>query len=393
MLSLLQDSLEQFAVEVGCRVALAFLEEEVHEVCGPRYQRCARRTATRYGRQGGYVCLGGQKIPVQRPRVRSTVGEGEVRLPLYEKLQEPNVLPQGFLRRMVRGVSCRDYEGVIDLAADGFGVKKSSVSRGFVRASAQSLKEWMRRSLAGRRFVAIFIDGVEYAEETLIVALGLAEDGTKHVLGLRQGATENAAVATALLEDLVERGLDTSQPTLFVLDGAKALRTAVKRVFGRCAVIQRCQVHKKRNVKAHLAEKYHAELEQRLSEAYSETDYRRARMMLFDTLRWLARISPDAAKSLEEGMDETLTLVRLGVPATLRRTLSSTNAVESALSTVQRLTSRVKSWRPGNMRLRWCAAGLRRAQERFNRVGGYRQIPQLLAALDAAQLDAKPQAG
>jgi transposase-like protein len=200
-------------------------------------------------------------------------------------------------------------------------------------------------------------------------------------------------VVVSLLEDLVERGLDTSQPTLFVLDGAKALVSAVKRVYGRQALIQRCQVHKKRNVKAHVPDRHQAELQQRLSDAYYEADYRKAHSTLENTVRWLHRISPDAAASLEEGLDETLTVIRLGVPATLRKTLASTNVVESALSVARRVTSRVKRWREGDMRARWCAAGLRRAEEKFRRVKGYRQIVQLLAALDATLLDSKPRTG
>lgn len=395
VLGLLQGSVDLFAIEIGRRVALRFLDDEVEQLCGPRYQRRKDRRATRYGRQAGFVCVGGQKLTVWRPRVRSTQrGQGEVPLPLYERLQQEDSLPQAFLRRMVRGVSCRDYEGVIDLAAEqGFGVRKSSVSRGFVRASAAALREWMARRYEDTRFLAVFLDGIEYAGETMALALGLAEDGQKHVLGLRQGATENAEVVKSLLEELVERGLNVSRPTLFVVDGAKALVAAVKRVFGRQAVIQRCQVHKRRNVKAHVRERHHDELDRRLGEAYSETSYGRAVNLLEGTARWLDRISPDASASLREGLEETLTVVRLGVPQLLRRTLANTNVIESALSVTRTVTSRVKRWREGDMRRRWCAAGLLRAEQKFRRVKGHRQLPQLIAALDSAQLDIKPKAG
>jgi transposase-like protein len=393
VIGLLQDSLELFAIEIGRRVAVGLLEDEVQQHCGPRHQwGRPDRKATRYGRQPGYVCVGGQKLSIPRPRVRSTEGAGEVALERYAQLQQPDALPQAFLQRMLRGVSRRDYEGVIDLACEGFGVKKSSVSRGFVRASGQSLEAWAKRSLAGTRFLAVFIDGVEYAEETLVVALGVTQEGQKIVLGLRQGATENATVVTALLEELVERGLSVSQPTLFVLDGAKALVAAVKRVFGQYAVIQRCQVHKRRNVKAHLAESHHAELDRRLSAAYGSSDDTKARAVLEATVRWLHKISPDAASSLEEGLEETLTVVRLGVPELLRRTLASTNVIESALSVTRTVTARVKRWRDGNMRRRWCNAGLQRAEAKFRRVKGYRQLPLLAAALDALHLDARAQA-
>ena len=286
MLELLQQSLDLFAIEIGRRVAVGLLDDEVQAHCGPRHQwGQADRKATRHGRQPGYVCIGGQKISIQRPRVRSTAGAGELSLERYAQLQQPDALPQTFLRRMVRGVSTRDYEGVIDLASEGFGVKKSSVSRGFVRASTRSLAAWSSRSLAGARYVAVFIDGVEYAGETLLVALGLTDQGYKQLLGLRQGATENAQVVTSLLEELVERGLETSRPTLFVLDGAKALVAGVKRVFGRQAVIQRCQVHKRRNVQAHLHERHHEELDRRLAEAYQQTNFLKARSALENTVR------------------------------------------------------------------------------------------------------------
>jgi transposase-like protein len=394
VVELLQNSLDLFAVEIGRRVAVGLLDDEVAQLCGPRHQwgRMDRR-ATRYGRQPGYICVGGQKIRIERPRVRSTTGDGEIHLERYEQLQRPDALPEAFLRRMVRGVSTRDYEQVIDLAAEGCAVKKSSVSRGFVRASAQNLQEWSARSLAGTRFVAVLIDGVEYARETMLVALGISESGDKQVLGLRQGATENAQVVTSLLEELQERGLDTSRPTLFVLDGAKALVAGVKRVFGRNAIVQRCQVHKKRNVQAHLPDRHHPELSRRLCEAYGQSSYSQAQALLKSTVTWLAKISPDAASSLEEGLDETLTVIRLGVPELLRRTLSNTNAIESALSVTRNVTGRVKRWRDGDMRRRWCGAGLMRAEEKFNRVRGYRQIPQLVAALDVQRLDAKGKAG
>lgn len=395
VLGLLRDSLDVFAMEIGRRVAVGLLEDEVEQLCGRRHEwGQAGRTATRYGRQGGYICVGGQKTRIQRPRVRSTMAEGgEVPLERYGQLQRPEALPQAFLRRMVRGVSTRDYAGVIDQTTAACGVKKSSVSRGFVRASAASLAAWASRSLAGTRYLAVFIDGVEYAGETLVVALGLTADGHKQVLGLRQGATENAVVVTSLLEELQERGLDTSRPTLFVLDGAKALVAGVKRVFGRQALVQRCQVHKRRNVKAHLPKRHHAELNRRLSEAYNEASYTQAKRLLDDTVGWLKRLSPDAAASLEEGLEETLTVVRLGLPDLLRRTLSSTNVIESALSVTRTVTARVKRWRDGDMRRRWASAGLVRAETKFRRVKGYRQLPQLTAALDNYQLDTKTKAG
>jgi transposase-like protein len=243
LLGLMQDSLESLALKLGMLVVSSLLEDDVTRLCGPRHERQPHRTHTRYGHQPGTATLAGQKIPIARPRARRTDGGGEVPLETYARLQSPEAMPEAVLRRMVRGVSTRDYGDVVDFARDGFGVQKSSVSRNFVRASAAQVKALAQRRFDGIRFAVIMIDGVEYAGETMIVAAGITADGTKRVLGLRQGATENAAVCVALLEDLQARGLDASRPVLLVLDGAKVLHAAAKRVWGHSGVIQRCQVH------------------------------------------------------------------------------------------------------------------------------------------------------
>ena len=223
LLSLIQDSLETLATELGLMVAVSLMEDEVTRLCGRRYQRQPDRVHTRYGHQQGVATLAGQKVAITRPRVRQANGGGEVPLEMYASLQSPDAMPNAVLRRMVRGVSTREYEQVIDLARDGFGVAKSSVSREFVRASTAQVKALAERRFDGQRFPVVMIDGVEYAGQTMVVAMGITEDGTKQILGLRQGATENAAVCVELLEDLQQRGLDTAQPTLLVLDGSKAL--------------------------------------------------------------------------------------------------------------------------------------------------------------------------
>jgi len=382
LVTMMQDSLTSFATEMGLKVATLLLEDEVNQRCGQRYERVPERSLTRYGHQRGVAVIAGQKVPIRRPRVRYTRQCGEAELETYARLQSPDTMPQSVLKRLVRGVSCRDYEGVVDLAREGFGVQRSSVSRSFVKASADAVRQLSERRLDGVRIPVIYLDGVQYAGETMTVALGVLENGAKWVLGVRQGATENAAVCTALLEDLQERGLDTSQPTLLVLDGAKALHAAVKRVWGPKALIQRCQVHKKRNVREHLPQKHWDELSRQLQAAYRETDFDRALGRLQTTARWLDRLNPDAAASLREGMEETLTVIRLGVPELLRRTLATTNPIESAFSVAQNVTRRVKRWREGDMRQRWCVAGLLRAESKFRRVKGYRHLPQLLRALD-----------
>lgn len=314
--------------------------------------RSPDREATRFGSQRGVLILGGQKVRIDKPRARYLDDRGEVLLETYERLQRPDALSRSALAKMVRGVSCRDYEGVLDLACNAVGVKRSSVSRGFVRASADELEKLRARPLSDLRLVALFLDGIAFAGEMLIVSVGLDEQGRKHLLGLRQGGSENAEVCTSLLTELRERGLDTKRPILAVLDGAKALTCAVQQVWGERALIQRCQVHKKRNVKAHLAAEHHAELDRRLNIAYHGHDYDAALKQLHDTATWLNRLNPDAANSLREGLEETLTIVKLGLSETLRKTLATTNPIESALDTTRTVTRRVKRWRDGSMKLR-----------------------------------------
>lgn len=382
LVEMARESLSSFAVEVGLKMAECLLEDEVVRRCGERYQRPADRSQTRYGHQGGFVTIAGQKLPVRKPRVRFTDGRGEAELANYALLQSDEALPEAALRRMINGVSTRRYEEVVDTAREAFGVKKSSVSRGFVRASAGEVKKLSQRRFDGQRLAVIFIDAQPYAGETMVVALGVTVRGEKRLLGLRQGATENATVCTALLEELRERGVATDRPTLFVLDGAKALRAAVQRVWGKFAVVQRCQVHKRRNVEAHLPEKHHDELRRQLNAAYHETNFAEARQLLRTTVQWLRRLSPDAAASLEEGLEETLTVVRLDVPALLRKTLCTTNPIESAFSAAESVTRRVKRWRDGDMRQRWCVAGLLDAERRFHRVAGYKHLERFLKSLE-----------
>jgi transposase-like protein len=394
LLEFSREALSSFAVEMGLKVAQCLLEDEVTQRCGERHERQPNRQETRFGHQPGFITIASQKVSIAKPRVRSTRGGGEVDLERYRLLQSPDALPQAALGHLVNGVSTRRYERVVQLARAGFGVKRSSVSRGFVRASAAEVERLAARRFGDERFAVIFIDAQPYAGEMMVVALGITTSGEKRLLGLRQGATENATVVTSLLEELRERGVRTDVPTLFVLDGAKALRAAVIRVWGKFAVIQRCQVHKLRNVKDHLVDEHHEELRQRLNAAYHETNATQALALLRATVTWLRRISPAAAASLEEGLEETLTVVRLGVPELLRKTLATTNPIESAFSVAESVTRRVKRWRDGDMRERWCVAGLVDAESRFNRVKGHKHLPQFLTALDrlvaAPTLDAKP---
>lgn len=377
-----RQTLSTFATEMGLLVAQRLLEDEVTQRCGERHERRPDRELTRFGHQQGYVTIAGQKASLRKPRMRYTDERGEAELARYALLQSPDAMPQAALNHLINGVSTRRYEKVVHLAREGFGVKKSSVSRGFVRASAQEVQQLAERRFDQERFAVIFIDAQPYAGEMMVVALGVTTDGHKQILGLRQGATENAEVVTSLLEELRERGVQTNVPTLFVLDGAKALRAAVARVWGKYAVVQRCQAHKLRNVQAHLAEERHEELRKRLNAAYHETCETQARTLLKGTIAWLRKLSPAAAASLEEGWEETLTVVRLGVPELLRRTLATTNPIESAFSVAESVTRRVKRWRDGTMRERWCVAGLLDAESRFRRVKGHKHMKELLNALN-----------
>ncbi|HDQ98966.1 MAG TPA: IS256 family transposase [candidate division WOR-3 bacterium] len=380
---MLQEGLHSVAMEIGRLVAIGLLDDEVTKLCGERYLHNGSRTMVRHGHRRGWAEVAGQKVPLGRPRVRHTDGSGEARLPVYGLLQQAGNFDEAVLRRVVHGVSTRSYEQVIEDAREGFGVKRASVSRRFVRVTGEQIRRFCERRWDGVPFVAIIIDGKSFAGEMMVTALGITASGEKHILGLRQGASENAQVCKELLESLRERGVATGVPTLFVLDGAKALHAAVRSVWGDCAIIQRCQVHKKRNVRSHLDKKYWAELDRRLAEAWGERDYERALELMKQTAAWLARINPDAAASLREGMAETLTVVRLGVAPALRKTLSNTNVIESAFSVTEQVTKRVKHWRAGNMRWRWCLAGLLHAEQHFHRVAGYRRIAALVKVLDA----------
>ncbi len=385
----MQEGLHRLGVTLGLELAGLMMKDEVERLCGDRYEHLPEREATRHGRQPGVITIAGQKIGIMRPRVRSTSEDRELPLEVYGLARREEAMPAAVLARMVRGVSCRDYEGVIESAAEGFGVKRSSVSRAFTTASAKKIAELCERRLDDTRFPVVFIDGIGWAETTMVVALGISEDGSKHVLGFREGATENGEVCKSLLEELVERGLDASRATLFVIDGGKALRKAITKVWGTRALVQRCRVHKKRNIEAHVPDRLWPDVARMLDKAWAEPDIERARKQLVTLAAYLDRIAPDAASSLREGMEETLTVTRLRIDPALAIHLVTTNPIESAFSCVRRLTGRVKRWRSGMMKHRWCATGLLDAEKRFRRIKGFSSMPQLVRALDAAVVTEK----
>lgn len=379
-------AVEELATEAGLALMQAAMEAEAGLLAGPRYARIKRKEAYRWGGQNGVVIYGGRKFDLDYPRVRSLKG---VELPLatYRQFKEGERIERSVYQKLLLGISTRKYERAIEDFCQGYGVSKSSVGRHFIKATAKQLRALLERRLDTLDLIAILIDGIEFKGYLLVVALGVDEEGRKHVLGLWQGATENTEVVTALLEDLVERGLSPSKNYLFVLDGAKALRKAVKKVFGEEGEVQRCQLHKRRNVKSYLPLEHQEIVDRRLRAAYSMADYHEAKHSLGLTIRYLKRLNPSAARSLEEGLEETLTLHRLGVPFLLRKSLSSTNLIESPFSTSKDLSRRVKRWRNGEQVQRWAAASLLEAERRFRRINGYRYLPVLDAVLNQGEVE------
>jgi transposase-like protein len=383
IVGMLQEGVGHLMREAGLLLMMGVMEEEVRHVVGERSVPNADRQASRWGKERGYCVVDGQKVPIQRTRVRDKANR-EVKLGSYELFQRSGPLEAAVWEKMMRGLSTRNYGPVVKDFASAYGVEKSAVSENFIEASREKLKALLERPLGDLRLCAVLVDGTPFKDRQMIVALGIGCDGTKTVLGLREGATENAAVVGALLSDLIERGLDFSQPRLYILDGGKALYAAVKRHAGEAAFIQRCQVHKKRNVVDHLPEEYKADIKRKLQNAYSMVEYADAKRALDRLHRELMDINPSAARSLEEGMEETLTVHRLRVPEQLRRTLSSTNVIESAFSIVETVCRNVKRWRDGDHIERWIASGLLVAERQFRKVIGYREIPMLLTSMTNA---------
>ncbi len=338
------------------------------------------RVGWKHGHQPGFVHLNGRNVAFPNRRVRSYDGK-EVRLQSYAKFQEDGVNGRLALRDMMRGVSTRDYREGVEGFLRGHGIARSSVSRSFIRASEAKLKELMERDLSKLDLVALFLDGVGFAGHLLIVAMGVDAQGEKHALGLWQGATENAVVCQALLDDLIRRGLDPEARYLFILDGGKGLRAAIQRTFDKRAEVQRCQEHKKRNVLEHLPQHRQAEFRRKLAAAYGMLEYGEAKRALLAVVRELEGINPSAAASLMEGLEETLTLHRLKVPAALRASLRTTNPLESPFAYVRQKTCRVKRWRGADQVQRWAAAALLRAEGAWKKVRGHTLMPHLLEAL------------
>ncbi|HWD43735.1 MAG TPA: IS256 family transposase [Actinomycetota bacterium] len=391
-----REGLLALAVGTGLGVLDSLLEADVDRLVGPKGRHQPDRVAVRHGTQPGRVTLGGRRVRVDRPRVRSADGTAELSLPTWQAFAGTELLDQLALERMLAKLSTRRYRVGLEPVGSradqaSSGTSKSAVSRRFVAATERALAELLAQDLSGLDLVALLVDGVRVAEHTCVVALGITIDGTKVPLGLAEGATENATVVTDLLVDLRDRGLNVTRPLLVVLDGAKALRRAVTDVFDH-PIVQRCQLHKLRNVTDRLPDAVASTVAKRMRRAYHHTDPLIAQAELEALARELDRSHPGAGASLREGLAETLTIVRLGVPPTLARTLRSTNSVESMIAICRDHAANVKRWQDGQMVLRWVAAGMREAAKQFRRVNGYLHLPALRAALDATVTPTKEDA-
>jgi transposase-like protein len=382
-----QEGLMALSVGVGLGVLHELMEEELDEVVGPRGRHDPERTSVRHGHDAGEVTLGGRRVPVSRPRARTVDGSAEVPLETYQHFAARDPLSQVVLERMLAGVSTRRFRRTqepvgTDVERDARSESKSAVSRTFVARTREALGELMRRRLDDVRLAVLMLDGIELKGRTNVVALGITTEGVKIPLGLWDGSTENATIATALLADLVDRGLDTTQGVLCVIDGSKALRKAIRDVFGDRAPVQRCVRHKERNVLEHLPERDRRVVKRRLRRAWALDDHARAREQLQALAGELDRTHPGAAASLREGLEETLTITRLGVTGSLKRTLASTNPCESMIECVRRTSRNVKRWGSGEMALRWTAAGMLEAERQFRKIIGYRQLAKLAVAIE-----------
>ena len=381
-------AVEGLSHEIGLMLVLAVIESECERIAGAKDSKNPLRTANWWGSQLGAIYYDKQKVLIDRPRLRGKDNK-EIQLSTYKAFQNPKGMKSSVMKQLILGISSRNYEEAVEGFIKGYGIKKSSISRHFVKATAEQMKELMERDLSELEPCAIFIDGIEFKKHLLVVALGLDREGKKHILGLWQGATENATVCSNLLDDMERRGLDMGRDYLFVLDGSKALRSSVAKKFGTDVLVQRCQQHKRRNVRDHLPPEHQEAIDARLRAAYNMTDYDKAKESLELTVKYLDRLNPSAAASLREGLEETLTVHKLGIAGLLRKTLSTTNPIESCFSVTRTITGRVKKWNGGNMVQRWAVAALLRAEKRFKRVKGYREIPKLVAALQQKNLDRK----
>lgn len=370
-------------IDAGEAVLAAMMEHDRTVLCGPAWKPDASRPGRRAGSTESPITLGGRRIVVRRPRVRSERG-GEFALPSYEAAANEDPLDRHTLEALAAGVSTRRYGRTLDRVPAEHkerATSKSAVSRRFVALTERQLSEWLAQPLGDLDLALLMIDGIVFKDHCILVALGVDADGKKHPLGIVEGTTENTAVARALLSDLVERGLATDRARVFVIDGSKALRKAITQTFGELAKIQRCPVHKRRNVLDHLPQRVRPSVKRALNDAWNAEDASLAQRQLERLARSLETEHPGAAASIREGLEETLTLLRMGVPGRLLESLRSTNAIESVNDKIATYSRRVKRWRGGQMILRWVGAAVLDARRGFRAVKGHRDMHLLVDAL------------
>jgi transposase-like protein len=383
--NLMRSTLLDTVITSGSLEAIRMLEEQREALCGPKHAQGGIRQARRHGYCPGSLVMGGRRVTLPRPRVRSLEGQ-ELELPAWKQWSNEDPLEERALRQMLLGVSTRGYAGSLEVLPAPLperGKSRSAVSRRFVRGTQKRLGELLRRDLSGLKLAVLMIDGIHFEDHVVLAALGIDESGHKHVLGLWEGATENASACKGLLEDLISRGLVSERALLVVIDGAKALYKAARDVFGRRALIQRCQEHKKRNVADQLPESLRPSVRRAMNEAYESSDPKRALRLLENLAARLEDEHPGAAASLREGLAETLTVIELGLVGWLRFTLRTTNPIDNLFGSVRKTSKRVKRWTGGRMMLRWCAVTVLDASTRFRRIRGYAEMPKLVAALRA----------
>ena len=389
VLGLVQQGLMSLALAAFTKVAEELMLWEASTLAGPKNEANTGRENMRWGAEKGYCVVGGQKVPLQRPRVRD-VRNREVPLGSYQMLQQASLMEDSVWQKIMHGITTRGYSEVMRELEQAYGIEKSAVSEHFISASRQRLEKLLARPLGGHSLCAMLIDGTCFEDQEVVTAIGLTLQGQKVVLGVHQGATENTTVVKHLLEDIRRRGVDFDVPRLYVLDGGKALHAVVRKMAGKCGLIQRCQEHKIRNVERHLTEEYRSVIHSRMRNAYAMLQYADAKRALDSLLRELMDLNPSAARSLEEGMEETLTVHRLRVPEKLRQTLRSTNPIESVFDTVETVCRNVKRWQGGDQYLRWVASGLLWAESRWNRIRGHRELPILVKEMELAVVKAIP---
>jgi transposase-like protein len=391
-----KQELMRFVHEAGLLALDEVLRVEAERIAGPKGKHRRDRSANHWGTAPAELPFGGRRVTVQRPRVRRR-GGGEVQLPVLEQFRAADALPERVVGQILLGVSTRGYERSLETPppVKTRGTSKSAASRHLVERTRARMAEYLTRRLDDVELLVLMLDGIVVAGHTVVVALAVTADGTKVPLGLWQGSTENAALCTSLLQNLIERGLRIEDRVLCVIDGGKGLRKALADVLGDRAVVQRCQVHKKRNVLDHLPESRRPYVKRLLTQAYASARDETARRQLKALISWLEKNGEEsAATSLREGLEETLTVLKLGLPPTLRRALSTTNAIENMLGTVRRVTRNVKRWKGGEMVRRWVALGVKYAQSKFRRIKGHGDLHLLVRALreNAVRVDVKKEA-